>query len=83
MIMPTGPTSAIVHAKGIEDLMKLQKPCFYASGISHHLFVGFRPVLVSKPLQVKCILLTDPGSSGILFPTETLSLGSCVDLDTL
>lgn len=68
MIMPTGPTSAIVHAKGIEDLMKLQKPCFYISGVSHHLFVGFRPVLVSKPLQVKPTSLTGTGNPSILCP---------------
>ncbi|KAF4452387.1 Isoflavone reductase family [Fusarium albosuccineum] len=46
MIMPTSPASAIVHAKGMDDLMKLQGPTFYSSGLSHHMFVGFRPVLV-------------------------------------
>ncbi|KAF5003864.1 hypothetical protein FDECE_9612 [Fusarium decemcellulare] len=46
MIMPTSPESAIVHAKGMDDLMQLQGPAFYASGLSHHMFVGFRPVLV-------------------------------------
>ncbi|KAH7276133.1 hypothetical protein B0J15DRAFT_531564 [Fusarium solani] len=70
MIMPTGPTSAIVHAKGIEDLMKLQKPCFYASGISHHLFVGFRPVL-TQVLQAffsrRKHFLSDPAWTSIPF----------------
>ncbi|KAI8686722.1 Zn(2)-C6 fungal-type domain-containing protein [Fusarium sp. Ph1] len=70
MIMPTNPTSAIVHAKGIEDLMKLQKPCFYASGISHHLFVGFRPVL-TQVLQAffsrRKHFLSDPAWTSIPF----------------
>ncbi|KAM5366222.1 hypothetical protein ACJZ2D_010650 [Fusarium nematophilum] len=45
MIMPTSPTTAVVHAKGIGDLMQLQRPEYYSSGVPHHLFVGFRPVL--------------------------------------
>ncbi|KAI8680393.1 Zn(2)-C6 fungal-type domain-containing protein [Fusarium keratoplasticum] len=68
MIMPTGSTSAIVHAKGIEDLMKLQKPCFYASGISHHLFVGFRPVLVLRAFfSRRKHFLSDPAWTSIPF----------------
>ncbi|RSL72171.1 hypothetical protein CEP53_001202 [Fusarium sp. AF-6] len=68
MIMPTGPTSAIVHAKGIEDLMKLQRPCFYASGVSHHLFVGFRPVLVIQAFFARRKhFLSDPAWTSIPF----------------
>ncbi|RMJ15184.1 hypothetical protein CDV36_005107 [Fusarium kuroshium] len=74
MIMPTGPTSAIVHAKGIEDLMKLQKPCFYTSGVSHHLFVGFRPVLVIQAFFARRKhFLSDPAWTSIPFEFYTPS----------
>jgi hypothetical protein len=46
MMLPTSTASGSVHAKGIEDLLRLQTPDFYSSGIGHQLFVGFRPVLV-------------------------------------
>ncbi|CCF33275.1 hypothetical protein CH063_05494 [Colletotrichum higginsianum] len=46
MILPTSKAAAIVHAKGIGDVLKLQSPGFYTHGIGHKLFVGIRPVLV-------------------------------------
>ncbi|KAG7143083.1 hypothetical protein HYQ46_007531 [Verticillium longisporum] len=45
MVLPTSNSSAPIHAKGIGDLLQLHEPDFYSSGISHQLFVGFRPVM--------------------------------------
>lgn len=48
MLLPTSSISCVVHAGGIAELIQLREPSFYTSGISHKLFVGFRPVLVSR-----------------------------------
>src|SRR3954468_9406499 len=60
IIVPTSDVSFRVHAKGISDLIQLLPPDFYASGISHKLFVGIRPVLVHtfKPLRKYFRMLT-------------------------
>ncbi|KAH8800369.1 hypothetical protein F5884DRAFT_549580 [Xylogone sp. PMI_703] len=46
MLLPTSSVSSVVHAVGISELIQLQQPSFYAFGISHRLFTGFRPLLV-------------------------------------
>ncbi|KAG7152172.1 hypothetical protein HYQ46_011998 [Verticillium longisporum] len=45
VVLPTSNSSAPIHASGIGDLLQLHDPDFYSSGISHQLFVGFRPVM--------------------------------------
>ncbi|KAM0286937.1 hypothetical protein ACHAQH_000621 [Verticillium albo-atrum] len=45
MVLPTSRSSGAIHAKGIGDLLQLQQPEFYSSGVAHQLFVGFRPVM--------------------------------------
>nr|XP_036589609.1 uncharacterized protein CTRU02_00363 [Colletotrichum truncatum]KAF6801614.1 hypothetical protein CTRU02_00363 [Colletotrichum truncatum] len=55
-LFPTTPNGAFVHAKGIDGLMRLQGPETYASGDSHQLFVGARPVLSPKEFPVRPLL---------------------------
>ncbi|KZL76342.1 C6 zinc finger domain protein, partial [Colletotrichum tofieldiae] len=49
-LLPTTSSGSFVHAKGISDLIQLQAPSFYASGVSHRLFIGFRPLLILHSL---------------------------------
>ncbi|KZL79428.1 n-terminal fungal transcription regulatory domain-containing protein [Colletotrichum incanum] len=49
-LLPTSSSGSLVHAKGISELIQLQPPSFYASGVSHRLFVGFRPLLILHSL---------------------------------
>lgn len=56
MILPTSNSSALIHAKGIGDLLQLQDPEFYSSGVGHQLFVGFRPVMASNTSWLDMIL---------------------------
>jgi hypothetical protein len=46
LLLPTLGSGAMIHAKGVEDLMNLYTPSSYTSGVSHQLFVGFRPIFV-------------------------------------
>ncbi|KAH7123214.1 N-terminal fungal transcription regulatory domain-containing protein [Dactylonectria estremocensis] len=46
IMVPSSCTGRAVHANGIRDLIQLHGPQFYNSGISHKLFVGFRPLLI-------------------------------------
>ncbi|KAI5458201.1 hypothetical protein BGZ63DRAFT_392869 [Mariannaea sp. PMI_226] len=50
LIMPFSDRSSDIHAKGIQNLMELNTPEYYATGESHKLFAGFRPVLIVQAL---------------------------------
>ncbi|KAH6877057.1 N-terminal fungal transcription regulatory domain-containing protein [Thelonectria olida] len=50
LILPTCNEGVEVHVKGIQGLMGLSSPERYASGDSHKLFAGFRPVLIVQSL---------------------------------
>lgn len=46
--LPTSKDSGLIHAKGVGHLLQRRGPLFYSTGVAHKLFVGFRPILVSK-----------------------------------
>ncbi|KAH7119193.1 N-terminal fungal transcription regulatory domain-containing protein [Dactylonectria macrodidyma] len=52
-LLPTSNASSVVHAKGISDLIQLCRPDFYASGVPHKLFVGFRPILILNAFDTR------------------------------
>ncbi|KAH8667685.1 hypothetical protein BGZ61DRAFT_461053 [Ilyonectria robusta] len=53
MMVPSAHAGYAVHGKGISDLIQLHGPQFYKSGISHKLFVGFRPLLIIDSFQTR------------------------------
>lgn len=46
MLIPTSAASSVIHTQGLRDLIQCRSPAFYAVGVPHQLFAGFRPVLV-------------------------------------
>ncbi|KAM3065067.1 hypothetical protein ACMFMG_006171 [Clarireedia jacksonii] len=46
ILLPTLGSGAMIHVKGVQDFMQLYTPNAYVSGMSHQLFVGFRPILI-------------------------------------
>lgn len=53
MMVPSAHAGYALHGKGISDLIQLHRPQFYKSGISHKLFVGFRPLLIIDSFQTR------------------------------
>ncbi|KAL0930712.1 uncharacterized protein CTRU02_214787 [Colletotrichum truncatum] len=47
LMLPTSDATWGAHANGISKLIQQRPPDFYAAGIPHKLFAGFRPILVS------------------------------------
>ncbi|KAH7131061.1 N-terminal fungal transcription regulatory domain-containing protein [Dactylonectria macrodidyma] len=52
-MIPSSRIGRAVHANGIRALIQLHGPKFYDSGISHKLFVGFRPLLILDGLHTR------------------------------
>ncbi|KAI9164208.1 hypothetical protein HJFPF1_05848 [Paramyrothecium foliicola] len=46
VLLPSIDNAAIIHAKGIGDLMELQGPSFFSEGLAFRMFAGIRPVLI-------------------------------------
>ncbi|CAI0645867.1 unnamed protein product [Colletotrichum noveboracense] len=81
---PTSSSAATVHARGIEELIQLRPPQFYASGTPHKLFVGFRPILILHAFDTRTSTFlgapewkTEPFGGVVQDPLQTLLSEAC------
>ncbi|TQV91784.1 N-terminal fungal transcription regulatory domain-containing protein [Cordyceps javanica] len=85
ILLPQASSSRF-HAAGLSQLMRAQGPSFYVSGISHDLFVGFRPSITVWSISArKSLFLGSHEWSTIPFqetppdPLQSLmTIGTCI-----